>query len=319
MPGDLLIVLLIGAGLQHFGQLDVIASIGQLEVSGDGRLGRDVGDAARKARQEMARNRQCAIDMAQPVVILRVQQDRANVARPRPCSYLGPRHLSQRGVEPLEPLEPLEPCDPLHPLDPLAPLDLAGTETPSISSSRPGRRLRPPTSIRLRLAGGAPRSRASHSLNACGVSLSGCSTSIKPRSRRRCARIICSVSYTRGTMSACFSNESTSQIVLYPPMATIRSARWMSATGSARNSRTSQRGLRCARSSKHRRDSAGMYGPVRTRPVVLSGRSRAPNASARAYPSTPPPTTQRTSCAGAGATLASGRAAWGPANASRGH
>src|SRR5207302_5348089 len=87
-----------------------------------------------------------------------------------------------------------------------------------------GMRVNPSKSIRLRLAGGGPRSLASHSVKAAGLSAPGCKTSTSPRSRRRWARIHCSGSgFTRGTIKACFSNERASHTVLYPPMAMIRS------------------------------------------------------------------------------------------------
>src|SRR6266576_686390 len=72
----------------------------------------------------------------------------------------------------------------------------------------------------------------------------------------------------------------------------MRSARLMRGAGSGTNSSTSQRGCRCARCTRRCRSSTGMYGPVTTKPVVPGGNSASTNASANAWPSTPPPTTQ---------------------------
>src|SRR5438874_12070337 len=96
----------------------VVAPLGKGEVGGDGRLGRDVCDEGGIGCEHAPRDGQRPGDVAQPLVILRVQQEGRCVWRP------GSRHVSPTS----------------------AAAEAAGCRgpagTPSSSASRPGMRVR---------------------------------------------------------------------------------------------------------------------------------------------------------------------------------
>ena len=116
--------------------------------------------------------------------------------------------------------------------------------------------------------------------------------STSPSAANRTARMSCSVrGWVLGTTNAGLRYARISQIVLYPAIATTRSARPRSAQGSVTNSRTWVRGCSAASALSAALDSAGIRGPVTT--TLVPGFFARRNASASGNPSLPPPTRHR--------------------------
>src|SRR5437016_7377167 len=168
----------------------------------------------------------------------------------------------------------------------------ARTCAASTSFSSSGSLRTPLKSITSSAAVGRSTFASSHAEIASGVSSEGCSISTSPSAAKRSARMSCSVrGSVLGTTSAGLRYARISQIVLYPAIATTRSARSRRGQGWVTNSRTCARGCCAASDLSEARDSAGMRGPVTTTPVPGFFARR--NASASVNPSLPPPTRHR--------------------------